>query len=125
VSLSLSACQSYGCQPGSSTPADAARDRKAFNKVLRANPAFKGITAMAVHGHAVDVVVADGIEWNCLVPTDHVDKCVPVFKLLDAWGATFAKLHPNEFNRDVVLIEARDPHGRSLVPVSSHECATL
>jgi hypothetical protein len=115
--LALSGCQSYGCYPGFSTPADAARDLAAFNDVLRSNSDFKGITATAVRGHAVYVTVKPIGRLDAQARNSNISH-----KLYDAWSTTFAKLHPHAFNRDIVNIQPKDPRGRSLVPMSSLAC---
>jgi hypothetical protein len=123
--LCLCGCQPYGCQPGFSTPADASRDLAAFNKVLAASPAFRGIKATAVHGHEVDVIDADilkdspgTIKYSAYGGIDD--------KLRDAWAATFARLHPFAYNRNIVDIEVRERQdGYVVMGISSGGCATL
>jgi hypothetical protein len=129
--VALSSCQPYGCQPGFSTPADAARDLVAFNRVLQNDPAFRGLKATAVHGHEVDVV-----DTNVRRDVSPLDSGLHgTFryslgggisdKLRNAWRSTFAQLHPNAYNADIVLIEVRDSGGRWVMGISSRDCATL
>ncbi len=115
--LALTGCQSYGCQPGFSTPADAARDLSAFNQILRSNPEFNGITATAVSGHAVFVVVKPMGRLDAQERNSNASS-----KLYEMWRATFARLHPHAFNRYIVTIQPKDPRGRPLVPISSQAC---
>jgi hypothetical protein len=123
----LTGCAPYGCGRGYSTPVDAARDLAAFNQVLRSNPAFKGLTATAVHGHRIAVTESNSLTSDN--PDDPVNFKAKYNlqggtgdKLRAAWLSTFSRLYPREFNRNVVEIEIYNGQGRVTTVISVPQC---
>ena len=126
----LTGCAPYGCGYGYSTPEDAARDLAAFNQILRSNPAFKGLTATAVHGHEIDVTDSNRLTLDS--PPGSINSWAKYNlqggtgeKLSNAWSSTFPRLHPRERNRNIVQIEIKHPNGRTFFLITHPECNVL
>jgi hypothetical protein len=98
---------------------------------LAADPAFKGLKATAVQGHEIDVTDSNIREDTSLIDVGpHSALRYNVVngisdKLRNAWGATFARLHPFAYNRNIVDIEVRDRKGGHVMGISVSACATL
>jgi hypothetical protein len=126
----------YGCGPGFSMPGDAARDVKAFTDVLASNAAYEGFRVAKVEGHEITVIDRN-IDRRKVTEqssiSDRPPKYDPMkysllpnvgYKLFDAWEATYARLHPHDWQAKVVDVEIIDKNGGYVANFVSDNCVS-